>query len=269
MAPFRTEPLGRVERQIPGRHPLLSERGRGLCPRAAVQRICGSPDLYPPGRRINASVNFITCHDGLPFTTSTPTTISTTRPTATGNTDGSNANYSWNCGAEGPTDDPQVLALRDRMRKNAFAVLLCSRGAACSWPGTNLQFQFGNNNPYCQEHGRSLLQRRTAKAFFRSRSRSARTAAQKAPRMIRRFWRSGTGCGKMPSPSFLQQRSGHVPGSTGCCSRTGNCKIRPRPGTWPLLCCKEGRRRQFFRIRSRSARTCGSSVGPSAPQFQL
>lgn len=125
---------------------------------AAVQRICGSPDLYPPGRRINASVNFITCHDGFTLHDLYAYNHKHNEANGYGNTDGSDANYSWNCGAEGPTDDPQVLALRDRMRKNAFAVLLCSRGAAMFLAGDEFcNSQFGNNNPYCQDNEISWL----------------------------------------------------------------------------------------------------------------
>ena len=60
---------------------------------------------------------------------------------------------SWNCGAEGETDEPAVLELRDRLRKNAFAVLLCSRGAAMFLAGDEFgNTQFGNNNAYCQDN---------------------------------------------------------------------------------------------------------------------
>ena len=125
---------------------------------AAVQRICGSPDLYPPDKRQNASVNFITCHDG--FTLYDLYAYNEKHNLANGwqNTDGANDNNSWNCGAEGETDDPAILTLRDRLRKNAFAVLLCSRGAAMFLAGDEFgNTQFGNNNPYCQDNEISWL----------------------------------------------------------------------------------------------------------------
>lgn len=125
---------------------------------AAVQRICGSPDLYPPDKRQNASVNFITCHDG--FTLYDLYAYNEKHNLANGwqNTDGANDNNSWNCGAEGETDDPTILTLRDRLRKNAFAVLLCSRGAAMFLAGDEFgNTQFGNNNPYCQDNEISWL----------------------------------------------------------------------------------------------------------------
>ena len=74
------------------------------------------------------------------------------------NTDGANDNNSWNCGFEGETDDPNVLALRRRLVKNAFATLMCSRGAALFLAGDEFcNTQFGNNNAYCQDNITSWL----------------------------------------------------------------------------------------------------------------
>lgn len=125
---------------------------------AAIQRICGSPDLYPPDKRQNASVNFITCHDG--FTLHDLYAYNEKHNEANGwdNTDGANDNHSWNCGAEGETDDLKINALRDRLRKNAFTVLLCSRGAAMFLAGDEFgNTQYGNNNSYCQDNEISWL----------------------------------------------------------------------------------------------------------------
>lgn len=125
---------------------------------AAFQRICGSPDLYPPDKRPNASVNFITCHDG--FTLHDLYAYNEKHNMANGwaNTDGANDNNSWNCGAEGDTTDHDILSLRDRLRKNAMAVLLCSRGAAMFLAGDEFcNTQYGNNNPYCQDNEISWL----------------------------------------------------------------------------------------------------------------
>lgn len=126
---------------------------------AAINRITGSTDLYDPVYRgDNASVNFLTCHDG--FTLYDLYAYNTKHNEANGwnNTDGDNCGNSWNCGAEGETDNPHILALRMRLVKNAFAVLLCSRGAAMFLAGDEFcNTQFGNNNPYCQDNEVSWL----------------------------------------------------------------------------------------------------------------
>ena len=133
-------------------------KGDGGLAQAAVRRICGSPDLYPPDRRANASVNFLTCHDGFTLYDLYAYNGKHNEANGWGNTDGANDNNSWNCGAEGETGDPGVLALRDRMRKNAFTVLLCSRGAAMFLAGDELgNTQYGNNNAYCQDNEISWL----------------------------------------------------------------------------------------------------------------
>ncbi|MCD8371429.1 MAG: glycogen debranching protein GlgX [Clostridiales bacterium] len=125
----------------------------------AVQRIMGSPDLYPPTQRgCDASINFLTCHDG--FTLHDLYAYNEKHNEANGwdNTDGANDNRSWNCGAEGETDDPSVLALRMRLMKNACAVLMCSRGTPMFLAGDEFgNSQQGNNNPYCQDNEISWL----------------------------------------------------------------------------------------------------------------
>lgn len=120
----------------------------------AAQRIIESPDLYDPvSRGGNASVNFLTCHDG--FTLYDLYSYNHKHNEANGwnNTDGSDDNNSWNCGVEGDTDDPEILALRFRMIKNACAVLLCSRGTPMFLSGDEFgDTRYGNNNPYCQDN---------------------------------------------------------------------------------------------------------------------
>ena len=122
--------------------------------RTAVQRIMGSPDMYEAdGRGENASVNFITCHDG--FTLYDLYSYSTKHNEKNGwnNTDGTDANYSWNCGEEGETDREDVKKLRSRLIKNACAVLMCSRGIPMFLAGDEFgNTQFGNNNAYCQDN---------------------------------------------------------------------------------------------------------------------
>ncbi len=125
----------------------------------AAKRITGSADLYDPTTRgHNASVNFITCHDG--FTMHDLYAYSQKHNEANGwdNTDGSNHNLSWNCGVEGETSDPSILSLRRRMVKNACAVLLCSRGTPMFLAGDEFgNTQYGNNNAYCQDNMISWL----------------------------------------------------------------------------------------------------------------
>ncbi len=125
----------------------------------AANRITGSKDIYPPEYRgTNASVNFITCHDG--FTLWDLYSYNGKHNEANGwnNTDGSNDNRSWNCGIEGETDDREVLTLRNRLVKNAAAVLMMSRGTPMFPAGDEFcNTQFGNNNAYCQDNEISWL----------------------------------------------------------------------------------------------------------------
>ena len=119
----------------------------------AVTRIFGSEDLYDDRVGCKASVNFITCHDG--FTLYDLYAYNEKHNEANGwdNTDGSNDNVSWNCGAEGETDNPDINRLRMRMIKNAAAVLFLSRGIPMFLAGDEFgNTQFGNNNPYCQDN---------------------------------------------------------------------------------------------------------------------
>lgn len=120
----------------------------------AIARITGSKDLYDPAHRgASASVNFITCHDGFTLYDLYSYNMKHNEKNGWGNTDGDNNGNSWNCGAEGETDDPQVKGLRRRMVKNAFATLMCSRGPAMFYAGDEFcNTQFGNNNAYCQDN---------------------------------------------------------------------------------------------------------------------
>ncbi len=128
---------------------------KGDCGRAqmAVTRMFGSEDLYEERTGCNASVNFITCHDG--FTMYDLYAYNQKHNEANGweNSDGANDNGSWNCGIEGETDDAGVNRLRMRMIKNAAAVLFLSRGVPMFLAGDEFgNTQFGNNNPYCQDN---------------------------------------------------------------------------------------------------------------------
>lgn len=132
--------------------------GAGLA-HVVAERIAGSHDLYDPVHRgHNASVNFITCHDG--FTLYDLYSYNKKHNEANGwnNTDGDSNNNSWNCGVEGDTDNEEVLKLRKKMMKNACAVLLASQGTPMILAGDEFcNTQFGNNNPYCQDNEVSWL----------------------------------------------------------------------------------------------------------------
>src|ERR1700723_2274859 len=117
-------------------------------------RITGSSDLYAhSGRRPYASVNFITAHDG--FTLQDLVSYNDKHNQANGenNRDGTDNNHSWNCGAEGPTDDPGILALRAKQKRNFFATLLLSQGVPMIYGGDPIgHTQTGNNNAYCTDN---------------------------------------------------------------------------------------------------------------------
>ncbi|MBR4543977.1 MAG: glycogen debranching protein GlgX [Lachnospiraceae bacterium] len=127
------------------------------CGPELIWRLKGSPDLYG-NRSAEASVNFITCHDG--FTLYDLVSYNEKHNMANGeeNRDGSNDNDSWNCGVEGATDDPEINSLRNRQIKNAAALLLLSRGIPMILSGDEFgNTQFGNNNAYCQDNRISWL----------------------------------------------------------------------------------------------------------------
>jgi len=116
-------------------------------------RLTGSGDLYEQtGRRPYASVNFVTCHDGFSLHDLVSYDGKHNEANQEDNKDGSNDNHSWNCGAEGPTDDPAVLALRARQKRNLFATLMLSQGVAMMLAGDEVgHTQGGNNNTYCHD----------------------------------------------------------------------------------------------------------------------
>ncbi len=119
-----------------------------------ASRLTGSSDLYQDdGRRPLASINFVTCHDG--FTLHDLVAYNDKHNEANGedNRDGESHNRSWNCGAEGDTDDPGVLALRARQMRNFIATLMLSQGVPMISHGDELaRTQRGNNNAYCQDN---------------------------------------------------------------------------------------------------------------------
>jgi glycogen operon protein len=124
---------------------------------AFAQAVQGSPDLYN-GRGPTASINFITCHDG--FTLYDMVSYNHKHNYANGedNRDGANDNHSWNCGWEGPTDDPSVNALRHQQIKNTLAMLMVSQGVPMILMGDEIgRTKGGNNNTYCHDNALNWL----------------------------------------------------------------------------------------------------------------
>jgi glycogen operon protein len=134
-------------------------RGDGGTVSEFATRLCGSSDLYEPSnRRPYASVNFVTAHDG--FTLEDLVSYNEKHNDANGedNRDGESNNLSWNCGAEGPTDDPKINKLREQQKRNFMATLFLSLGVPMLRGGDELsQTQQGNNNAYCQDNEISWL----------------------------------------------------------------------------------------------------------------
>ncbi|MDD2534627.1 MAG: glycogen debranching protein GlgX [Eubacteriales bacterium] len=124
-----------------------------------ADRLAGSHDLYDPLHRgKNASVNFITCHDGFTLHDLYSYNSKHNEANGWGNSDGDNHNNSWNCGTEGETGDPQINELRKRLIRNVFTALLCSRGTPMLLAGDEFgNSQGGNNNAYCQDNQVSWL----------------------------------------------------------------------------------------------------------------
>jgi isoamylase len=119
-----------------------------------ASRLTGSSDLFEhDGRHVRSSINFVTAHDG--FTLNDLVSYNQKHNDANGehNRDGTDNNVSWNCGVEGPTDDPSINALRGRQKRNLAATLLLSQGVPMMLAGDERsKTQLGNNNPYCQDN---------------------------------------------------------------------------------------------------------------------
>ncbi|HEX4426534.1 MAG TPA: glycogen debranching protein GlgX [Terriglobales bacterium] len=143
----------------------VREWWKGDAPASALtSRLCASADIFNyEGRRPWASINFITAHDG--FTLNDLVSYNEKHNAANGenNNDGSSNNLSWNCGAEGPTDDPEINVLRQRQIRNFLATLLLSQGTPMLQAGDELgRSQLGNNNAYCQDNEISWVDWRLA-----------------------------------------------------------------------------------------------------------
>ena len=150
---FVGDSLEGVERPVPRRCPRLLPR-RPRLGGALADRLVGSPEIYGhKEREAEQSVNFVTCHDG--FTLNDLVSYNEKHNEANGedNRDGANDNRSWNCGVEGPTDDPAVEKLRNRQVKNFLTVTMLSLGVPMILMGDEVRrTQRGNNNAYCQDN---------------------------------------------------------------------------------------------------------------------
>ncbi len=134
-------------------------RGRPSTVPEFASRLTGSSDLYETsGRRPVASINFVTCHDGFPLNDLVSYNHKHNEANGEDNRDGTDDNRSWNCGVEGPTDDPAVNELRARQKRNFLVTLFLSQGVPMLLAGDEMgRTQGGNNNAYCQDSPLSWL----------------------------------------------------------------------------------------------------------------
>jgi isoamylase len=193
-------------------------------------RLTGSADLYGYGRRPTASINLITVHDG--FTMSDLVSYDAKHNDANGedNRDGTDDNRSWNCGVEGPTDDPQITALRARQRRNLLATLLLSEGVPLLLGGDELgRTQDGNNNAYCQDNelswtdwslaGTSIDLSAFVQAMARLRRRSPALARGRFPGAGEVVWFAPDG--SFMEPADWQEPYAHAVGLATADGRAG------------------------------------------------
>lgn len=168
-------------------------RGRDRTLAEFARRLTGSSDLYAnTGRRPHASVNFVTAHDG--FTLHDLVSYNEKHNEANGedNRDGVDHNRSWNCGEEGPTDDPEVLRLRARQRRNFLTTLALSQGVPMLLSGDELgRTQGGNNNAYCQDNEISWLDWENADGELLAFTRRLFQLYHEHPVFHRRGWFQG------------------------------------------------------------------------------
>jgi glycogen operon protein len=160
-------------------------------------RLCGSADLYEAsGRRPRHSINFLTCHDGFTLADLVSYNQKHNETNGENNRDGINENFSWNCGAEGPTSDPKVQELRRRQTKNFIATLLLSQGVPMLLAGDEfLRTQNGNNNAWCQDNETSWVNWSLAdkNADFLRFVREMITLRKRHPAIRRHMFFRGTG----------------------------------------------------------------------------
>jgi len=199
---------------------------------ALATRICGSDDLYA-GRGPLHSINFICCHDG--FTLSDLVTYNQKHNEANGegNRDGDNANHSWNCGAEGPTNDPAVIRIRERQARNLMATLLVSQGIPMILGGDEfLRTQQGNNNAWCQDNGTSWVDwsLKDRNAGFLRFVRKMIAFREEHPMLRRRTFFTGEAAGRPPEILWHGVQPAHPDFSATSCALAfaldGRCSDR-------------------------------------------
>lgn len=156
-------------------------------------RFTGSPDLYQSDyRRPTASINFITAHDGFTLEDLVSYNEKHNMDNGENNMDGENHNRSWNCGAEGPTDDPLILELRRRQKRNFMATLFLSQGVPMIVAGDEIgRTQKGNNNAYCQDNEISWLNWEEADSEFLAFTQNVIRLTKIHPTFCRRRWFQG------------------------------------------------------------------------------
>ncbi|MVN22757.1 glycogen debranching protein GlgX [Mucilaginibacter sp. HMF7410] len=158
-----------------------------------AERLSGSPDLYQnDGRKPTASINFITAHDG--FTLHDLVAYDEKHNEANGenNNDGESHNRSWNCGVEGPTDDPEIINLRNQQKRNFLATMFLSQGVPMLVAGDEFgRTQGGNNNAYCQDNEISWLNWENADKSLQEFTQKLISLRKNHPIFCRRGWFQG------------------------------------------------------------------------------
>ncbi|MCV7225811.1 glycogen debranching protein GlgX [Mycolicibacterium komossense] len=158
-----------------------------------ASRLTGSADLYEhTGRRPVASINFVTAHDGFTLRDLVSYNEKHNEANGEGNNDGESNNQSWNCGVEGPTDDPQINALRARQQRNFITTTLLSQGVPMLCHGDELgRTQGGNNNGYCQDNEITWIDWETADTDLLAFTRSVSSLRANHPVFRRRRFFDG------------------------------------------------------------------------------
>ena len=158
-----------------------------------ASRVTGSSDLYRAGGRTPlASINFVTAHDGFALIDLVSYNEKHNEANGEDNRDGDNQNRSWNCGVEGPTDDPAIRAIRDQQKRNFLATLILSQGVPMILHGDELgRTQRGNNNAYCQDNPTSWIDWQNADAALIEFTRRLIELRREHPIFRRRGWFTG------------------------------------------------------------------------------
>ncbi|MGH7925355.1 MAG: glycogen debranching protein, partial [Candidatus Binatus sp.] len=168
-------------------------RGANYSMGAFASRVTGSSDLYRAGGRAPlASINFVTAHDGFTLADLVAYNDKHNEANQEGNRDGESQNRSWNCGVEGPTDDPAILEIRERQKRNFLATLMLSQGLPMLLAGDELgRSQGGNNNAYCQDDPISWIDWEGADAALLDFTRRLIQLRREHPIFRRRGWFNG------------------------------------------------------------------------------